>query len=62
MKYQNLKDPTIRFRQRDDMVDTVHLVIEFPMIRCHRAVDNQDILDTAGKMALQARKQLESEQ
>lgn len=61
MKYQNLKDPTVRFRLREDMVNTVHLVLEFPMVRCHAAVDGNDILETAKKMALVARNQLEKE-
>lgn len=62
MKYQNLQDPTLRFRLRDDMVSTVHVVIEFPAIRFHRAVDKNDILETAKKMALAARQVLEKEQ
>lgn len=62
MKYQNLQDPTIRFRAREEMVNTVHIVIEFPAVRFHRAVDNNDILETAKKMALAARTQLEKEQ
>ena len=61
MKYQNLCDPTVKFRLRDDMVSTVHVVIEFPMIRVHAAVSNDDLLETAKKMALRARDQLESE-
>lgn len=61
MKYQNLQDPTVKFRLRPDMEGTIHIVIEFPMVRFHRAVSDQDVLDTARKMAFKAREQLENE-